>query len=368
MAEVAEAPVQETTQPLSVDAFAAKIKEKYPQYKDVDNTELTKKIVEKYPEYKDKVSFQSQPQTVDKPIPLDDPYDVAAKERAKNEPKESPTANILADVLGAPGRAYHEGLKESGKTLKEGFSKLGSVNPVESITGELQVIEGFGKGALSLAQFIPAMTAFTVGSAAVERGVEAIPESVNTAFQAIGQPTPKQTVDFVQAPARTTLNAVIEDAESKDQKLKDHPVIKFLKESQAVQSTVGLVDMGLPLLAGVALNKGKVQLSKDLVDGKDLSDKGKEDLKEVVNTTTENDIRDVATQVVVDAQHPDAAHLKEKEIKLTQSAIDAGTVLGAEDATKIFEPEIKKAQADFAQQTQNINAKAKLEQAKEFAK
>ena len=37
--------------------FSAKIKEKYPEYKDVDDLVLAQKIVEKYPEYKDKVTF-----------------------------------------------------------------------------------------------------------------------------------------------------------------------------------------------------------------------------------------------------------------------------------------------------------------------
>lgn len=40
---------------LSVDDFANKIKEKYPMYSHIDNTELAQKIVEKHPEYKDKV-------------------------------------------------------------------------------------------------------------------------------------------------------------------------------------------------------------------------------------------------------------------------------------------------------------------------
>ena len=38
--------------------FAAKIKEKYPQYKDVDDLTLAKKVVEKYPQYKEKVEFE----------------------------------------------------------------------------------------------------------------------------------------------------------------------------------------------------------------------------------------------------------------------------------------------------------------------
>lgn len=45
---------------LSVDEFAEKIKAKYPQYKDMDNLELTNKIIEKYPVYKDQVNISGQ--------------------------------------------------------------------------------------------------------------------------------------------------------------------------------------------------------------------------------------------------------------------------------------------------------------------
>ena len=43
---------------VTVDEFAASIKEKYPEYKDVDNLKLANAIVEKYPEYKDAVTFE----------------------------------------------------------------------------------------------------------------------------------------------------------------------------------------------------------------------------------------------------------------------------------------------------------------------
>jgi len=44
-------------QKLKVNEFAAKIKEKYPSYKDVNDTDLVNKIIEKYPSYKDQVDF-----------------------------------------------------------------------------------------------------------------------------------------------------------------------------------------------------------------------------------------------------------------------------------------------------------------------
>ena len=49
---------------ISVNEFSKKIKTKYPEYKDIDDLELTNKIIEKYPEYKEEVDlsqFQAQP-------------------------------------------------------------------------------------------------------------------------------------------------------------------------------------------------------------------------------------------------------------------------------------------------------------------
>ncbi len=56
-----EVPEQEQQQDppkkLKVKDFAAKIKAKYPVYKDIDDRELTDKIIKKYPVYKDQVDF-----------------------------------------------------------------------------------------------------------------------------------------------------------------------------------------------------------------------------------------------------------------------------------------------------------------------
>jgi GNAT superfamily N-acetyltransferase len=57
------APVQDgPPSKLSVAAFAAQIKAKYPQYKDVDDAKLASTIVQKYPTYANKVDFNSKPQ------------------------------------------------------------------------------------------------------------------------------------------------------------------------------------------------------------------------------------------------------------------------------------------------------------------
>lgn len=58
-----------STQKLSVDAFAEKIKAKYPQYKDIDNQTLTQKILAKYPQYQDHVETTPAPSIPEGPKP-----------------------------------------------------------------------------------------------------------------------------------------------------------------------------------------------------------------------------------------------------------------------------------------------------------
>ena len=41
--------------------FAAKIRQKYPQYQNIDDSTLVAKIVEKYPVYKSQISDFGQP-------------------------------------------------------------------------------------------------------------------------------------------------------------------------------------------------------------------------------------------------------------------------------------------------------------------
>lgn len=48
---------------LSPQEFAAKVKSKYPEYKDVDDVILAQRVIEKYPEYTDKVKFEDEPTT-----------------------------------------------------------------------------------------------------------------------------------------------------------------------------------------------------------------------------------------------------------------------------------------------------------------
>ncbi len=48
------------TQKISTEDFISKIKQKYPDYKDVDNTTLLNTILQKYPDYKDQIDFSQK--------------------------------------------------------------------------------------------------------------------------------------------------------------------------------------------------------------------------------------------------------------------------------------------------------------------
>lgn len=104
---------------LTVDEFATKIKEKYPEYKDVDNLTLANKIVEKYPEYKSKVSFEGTPEVKKK----DSTQPVQTQESPTQEgpllglggvserPTPSPSVGIGKGVF--PAKSPVQDLKES---------------------------------------------------------------------------------------------------------------------------------------------------------------------------------------------------------------------------------------------------------------
>lgn len=94
-AVVEETPVTEPESLLSVSDFAAKIKIKYPQYKNVDDNELTKRIIDKYPQYSDKVDFK---ETVADPVKSEIPT-VTESATGELTPVISPARQKLLDTL-----------------------------------------------------------------------------------------------------------------------------------------------------------------------------------------------------------------------------------------------------------------------------
>jgi hypothetical protein len=126
---------------LTVDEFALKIKAKYPQYKDMDNYELSNRIVEKYPDYSNSVDLKKkvvskpggygsqlgsqtfQPTEAFVPAPLigqgAKEYKAPSKQKAAMQPETSYGQNfeaMLASGLDIAGRM--------ASTLPSGFLDL----------------------------------------------------------------------------------------------------------------------------------------------------------------------------------------------------------------------------------------------------
>ncbi|MBO7735023.1 MAG: hypothetical protein J6S67_20845 [Methanobrevibacter sp.] len=157
--------------------FSAKIKEKYPEYKDVDDLVLAQKIVEKYPEYKDKVTFdevKEPPKTAKKGIDVTpsgllkgyqdtvssaimSPY-VAAKnnipvgeafneyrEKLQEKRAETPIQDLVVDLAGYYALPVLRGAEGAG-LLAKGGQFLGNAAIQGGIPGALEGLKSDNLG------------------------------------------------------------------------------------------------------------------------------------------------------------------------------------------------------------------------------
>jgi hypothetical protein len=115
MEETVETPVQEQQPPkkLSVDDFAKKIKAKYPDYANIDNTELAQKIIAKYPEYGEHVDIPK------KGSGAGSPHNFLAGDNPT--PQNLQYRKELADAANGSGQ-LNNGSKTSQNTKKEVFN------------------------------------------------------------------------------------------------------------------------------------------------------------------------------------------------------------------------------------------------------
>lgn len=179
--------------------FSAKIKEKYPEYKDVDDFVLAQKIVEKYPEYKEKVTFEGVKEGA-KEKPAQKGLDLTPSglvDKAVNTITagiETPVRMIkdkqnISDAFKS-GYENSENIREQVKNLNPVLSKVADFSTDMAGYSALPVLRGDG-----VVNFI--------GNAAIQGGVPGILESLKrdgspvdgavggTAFAAALQAIPK---------------------------------------------------------------------------------------------------------------------------------------------------------------------------------
>lgn len=131
--------------------FSAKIKEKYPEYKDVDDLTLAQKIVEKYPEYKEKVSFEEV-----KKEPEKRGIDLTPSGLYKNA-----LASVLAPIRGAIHNEDYKTARQNALNAAEKFKPVGGLGDFAvDLYGysQLPVLRGGGVGNF-------------IGNAAIQGGI-----------------------------------------------------------------------------------------------------------------------------------------------------------------------------------------------------
>lgn len=139
--------------------FSAKIKEKYPEYKDVDDLTLAQKVVEKYPEYKEKVTFEEVKQESAKRGGIDLTPSGLVK---------GGLASVLAPVRSAIYGEDYKTARENALSNTEKFKPVGGAGDfLVDLLGysQLPVLRGGG-----VARFL--------GNAAIQGGVPGAVESL----------------------------------------------------------------------------------------------------------------------------------------------------------------------------------------------
>lgn len=119
----------------SVAEFAAAIKSKYPQYKDIDDSTLSKRIIEKYPSYADKVTFDGATEPVNKTLPE---RIVPALRSAYDKTLKFPMLNPVSAKLERLGKTVNESVQGSADNIAEaGFPAVATAASIVGDAGEL---------------------------------------------------------------------------------------------------------------------------------------------------------------------------------------------------------------------------------------
>jgi hypothetical protein len=117
---------------MNLQEFGQRVKQKYPQYKNIDDVELANKIIEKYPIYRNRITDESLPSTsttnaVDQQI-----------EPTIKEEKKVGLAERVGKFLGKSYQGLLKGAAKGVLSTAKGTSSLGErliERPIERVTG-----------------------------------------------------------------------------------------------------------------------------------------------------------------------------------------------------------------------------------------
>ena len=151
--------------------FSAKIKEKYPEYKDVDDLVLAQKIVEKYPEYKEQVTFDEvkQEPKIKKGIDLT-PSGIAKQGGSALSALVETPFRMVKDNQSLPDAfksGFNEGMEAQEQMAKNQPIAVGSRDFLTDMAGYSALPVLRGGGALNF-----------IGNAAIQGGIPGVVEGL----------------------------------------------------------------------------------------------------------------------------------------------------------------------------------------------
>lgn len=114
--------------------FSAKIKEKYPQYKDIDDVELAKKIVSKYPVYESQVDFTLKKKEESSSTEPSPELDSETKEEVGSS--ATPETKYVNETFGPDGKSNSE--RFSKESRQENFANTTNQSIKEGNNSEIE--------------------------------------------------------------------------------------------------------------------------------------------------------------------------------------------------------------------------------------
>ena len=155
---------------LTVDQFADSIKQRYPQYKNIENTLLTEKMIQKFPQYKNSVNFSSAvPVQQDKVLirPPEQTFKTrkeaeqflrtGVEELPRGEIKAGPVFKERVEQRTTEEIQAGERLQEEGKELFKGAE--GITRNIDQVRGVAAIIGGrLQEGASPISAFLEEST------------------------------------------------------------------------------------------------------------------------------------------------------------------------------------------------------------------
>ena len=116
--------------------FAAKIKAKYPQYADIEDSVLVEKMLEKYPEYKSKITFDTAPEVPKEQAP-EVPKEAVAEESGDSASPSAGTDSSLDSNVDEGLKAKDEAARRIQKRYEDAGVTEYEIND-EDINRELE--------------------------------------------------------------------------------------------------------------------------------------------------------------------------------------------------------------------------------------